>query len=76
MQFIKIGLPKIVCLSTHMSKQTFKMQELNLHVINEAVYAMLGLLQTVWVVVNEGGASLLWNCETRAWLCAVKAVYS
>ena len=43
-----------VCLSTHMSKQTFKMQKFSLHVINEV---RLGFLQTVLVVVNEEGVS-------------------
>ena len=43
-----------VCLSTHVSKQTFKMQKISLHVINEGVYVRLGFSKTVSVVVNEG----------------------
>ena len=42
-----------------MSKQTFKMQKISFHVINEAVYVRLGFLQTASVVVNEGGVPTL-----------------
>ena len=55
-----------VCLSTNVSKQTFKMQKINLHVINEAVHVNLGFLKTVSVVVNEGGVSQHSNCIVGA----------
>jgi len=42
-------------------QQTFKMQKISLHVINEAVCARLGFLQTVSVMVNEEGVSLDYN---------------
>jgi len=31
---------KSACLSTHVSKQTFEIQKISLHVINEAVYTL------------------------------------
>ena len=53
-----------MCLSTHVSKQTFKMQKISLHVINEAVPVSLGFLQTISVVVIEGVCS---NIQTALW---------
>ena len=55
-----------VCLSTNVSKQFFKIQKISLHVINEAVRVSLGFLQTVSVVVNEGGVSQHSNCIVGA----------
>ena len=51
-----------VCLSTNVSKQTFKLQKIGLHVINEVVHVSLGFLQTISVVVNEEGVSQHSNC--------------
>ena len=42
--------------------------------INDAVHVSLGYLQTVSVVVNEGGVSQHSNCIVGAWLCAVTVV--
>ena len=52
-----------------MSKLTFKMQKINLHVIYEVVYVRLGFLQIVSVVVNEGCVPTLNLCNGSLAVC-------